>query len=80
MHQPHKQSSQYLRSHSVRLRNNDRLFNTLRALDRTVVEVSMQIYKVPRRERAAMLKLHRRLHATIRQGLPGLMNRLRRSA
>ena len=54
MYQPHKQPSQNQRSHSGRIRNANKFFNALRALDRTVVEVSMQIYKVPRRERAMM--------------------------
>lgn len=75
MHQPYKQPSQNLRSQRVQVRNVDRLFDALRALDRTVVEISMQIYKIPRRDRTMMLKLHRRLHATIRQGLPGLLSR-----
>jgi len=75
MYQPHKQTPRNLRSHSIRRRNVNKLYNTLRALDRTVVEISMEIYKVPRQDRAVMLKLHRRLHDTIRQGLPGFLNR-----
>ena len=68
MYQPKKQASQSLQSRRLQARNVDRLFNTLRELDRTVVEISMEIYNVPRRDRAVMLKLHRRLHDTIRQG------------
>jgi hypothetical protein len=80
MYQPHKQPPRNLRSRRVRHRNADKLFNTLRALDRTVVEISMEIYRVPRQDRAVMLKLHRRLHDTIRQGLAGFMNRPQRGA
>lgn len=80
MYQPHKKPSQNSHSPNVRVGDVDRLANALRALDRTVVEISMQIYKVPRRDRALMLKLHRRLHDKIRQGLPGLMHRPQRSA
>jgi hypothetical protein len=75
MYQPHKQPSHNLRSHRIRVRDVDKLFNAIRALDRIVVEISMQIYKIPRRDRAVMLKLHRRLHDTIRQGLPAYLNR-----
>ena len=78
MYQPHKHSSQDLHSHSVRVRDFDRLFNALRALHRTVVEISMQIYKISRRDRAVILRLHSQLHDTIRQGLPGLLNQPRR--
>jgi len=78
MYQPHKQAPRNLCSHSTRRRNIDKLFNTLRALDRTVVEISMEIYKVPRQDRAVMLKLHRRLHDSIRQGLPRFLNRSQR--
>ena len=70
MYQPHKQPSQSLSSHSGGARNVDRLFTVLRELDRTVVEISMHIYKIPPRDRAVMLKLHGRLHDSIRQGLP----------
>lgn len=45
----------------------DQLLNLLRSVDRTVVEMSMKIYKVPRRDRAAMLEHHRRLHDMVRE-------------
>ncbi len=79
MSQPSKHRSQSLRSRGAQISNVDRLFGAIRALDRTVVEISMQIYRVPRRDRAIMLKLHRRLHDTIRQGLPGILNRPQRA-
>jgi hypothetical protein len=59
-----------LRSRRVRAGDVEKLLNALRALDRTVVEISMRIYKVPRRDRASMLEQHRRLHDTIRERLP----------
>jgi len=40
MYQPDKQPPPTLRSHGARVRNADKLFQALRALDRTVVEIS----------------------------------------
>lgn len=73
MSQPKKQPWRKFRSHGVRASDIDRLLKALRALDRTVVEISMNIYKVPRRDRAAMLEQHRRLHDTVRERLPRLL-------
>lgn len=70
MSQPTKQPSRNLRAHAVRANDLNQLLNALRALDRYVVEVSMHIYNIPRRHRAAMLKQHRRLHDAIRERLP----------
>lgn len=70
MAQPNKQSRRKLHSHGVRATDVDRLLNAFRALDRTVVEISMDAYKVPRRDRAAMLEHHRRLHDMVRERLP----------
>ena len=55
---------------SVQARDIDQFLNALRAMDRTVVEISMHIYKVPLSDRAALLKQHRRLHDTVRKRLP----------
>jgi hypothetical protein len=49
------------------------LLNALLALDRTVVEVSMNLYKIPRRDRAAMREQQRWLHDAVRQRLPRLV-------
>jgi hypothetical protein len=46
-----------------------KFLNALRALDRTVVEISMKIYNVPLRDRAAMLEHHRLLHDKVRERL-----------
>lgn len=53
----------------------EQLLEAFRALDRTVVEISMQLYNLPRRERAALRRQHRRLHDSIRHGLPRLLSR-----
>ena len=67
MSQRIKQPWREFRSQGVRASDIDKLLKALRALDRTVVEISMSIYKVPRRDRAAMLKHHRRLHDSVRE-------------
>ncbi len=53
MPQPDKQPWRKLRSRGVRATDLDKLLNAFRALDRTVVEISMKAYNVPRRDRAA---------------------------
>ena len=63
-----------MRGLSVVANDFDRLLKAFRALDQTVVEISMQLYNLPRRERAALRRQHRRLHQTIRQGLPRLIS------
>jgi len=70
MSQPNRQPWRNLPSHGVRTSDVDKLLNALRALDRIMVEISMQIYKIPRRDRAAMLEQHRCTHDTIRERLP----------
>lgn len=62
-----------LRSGSTRATDLEKLLNVFRALDRTVVEISMKVYKVPHRHRAAMLEQHRRLHDMVRERLPLLL-------
>ena len=54
-------------------RDLSKLLDLVMALDRIVVELSMQIYEVPRRERFAMRKHNRRLHHVVRKRLPGLL-------
>lgn len=70
MAQPKKQSWRKMHSQGVRATDLDKFLNAFRALDRTVVEISMNVYKVPRRDRAAMLEQHRRLHDMVRERLP----------
>ena len=69
MAQPNQQQWRKSRPNGLRIGAVDKLFHALRVLDRTVVEISMHMYKVPRRDRAAVLKQHRRLHDTIRENL-----------
>ncbi len=75
MSQPNKEQWRKLRTHSLRPNDLDKLLDALRALDRTVVEISMHIYKVPRRDRTAMRERHRRLHDTIRERLPRFLSK-----
>jgi hypothetical protein len=49
----------------------------LLALDRMVVEVSMQLYNLNRSERSRMRRQNRRLHAAVREHLPRLLQRAR---
>lgn len=44
--------------------------DTLLALDRMVVEVSMQLYNVNSRDRMCMRRQNRRLHAAVKQDFP----------
>ena len=45
----------------------------LLALDRSMVEFSMGLYNVPRRDRALMREQNRRLHRALRNRLPRLV-------
>jgi hypothetical protein len=45
----------------------------LLALDRMLVEFAMRIYNVPRHDRSTMRRQNRRLHATVREQMPRLM-------
>ncbi len=44
------------------------MLEALLVLDRAMVEISMRLYNLPRRERSAMRGHHRRLHRAVRQG------------
>jgi hypothetical protein len=46
------------------------MLEMLLALDRSVVEVSMQLYRVDRSERRKMRSQNRRLHAAVRHQFP----------
>ena len=73
MSQPNKQPPRKLRSHGVRTSDVDKFLNALLALDRTVVEISMNVYKIPQRDRVALREQHRRLHDTVRERFPRLL-------
>ncbi len=48
----------------------DSLLDILLALDRSVVELSMQVYNVPAGHQLAMREQNRRLHDAVRKRLP----------
>jgi hypothetical protein len=53
------------------------MLEDLFALDQMLVEVSMQLYNLSRRERSKMRAQNRRLHAAVRRHLPELIKRYR---
>jgi hypothetical protein len=55
-----------------RVNSNDQTLDILLALDRSMVEFSMGLYNVPRRDRALMREQNRRLHRALRNRLPRL--------
>jgi len=52
--------------------SNDAL-DILLALDRFVLELSMRLYNIPRRERLTVRKQNRRLHGAVRKHMPQLL-------
>lgn len=52
----------------------DRGLDMLLALDQMVVEVSMQLYGVKRRDRSSIRHSNRRLHSSVRKHLPRLLS------
>ena len=78
MSQPNQQQRK-LRSHGFRANEVHKLLNALLMFDRTLVEFSMDLYRVPRRDRAALRKLNRRLHDTVRERLPRLLQQPNRA-
>jgi hypothetical protein len=50
-----------------------KMLDILSACDRGVVEFSMGLYNVPRRDRARMRQQNRRLHRAVRKFLPQLL-------
>jgi hypothetical protein len=63
--------------HGQIMRRDDlnKMLDILLAVDRSVVESSMRLYKVPRRDRVAMRAQIRRLHHALRECLPRLLER-----
>ena len=62
-----------LRSQAPNQCDTAEMLDDLLALDRMLVEVSMRLYKVPRRDRFTMRAQNRRLHDAVRQHLPRLL-------
>lgn len=54
------------------------MLEMLFALDRSLVEVSMQLYNIDRRSRSEMRRENRRLHRAMRNQLPQLLKSARR--
>jgi len=55
--------------------NRTQMLDVLLALDRMVIEVSMRVYNLPRRDRSVMREQNRRLHDAVREHVPGLSRR-----
>jgi hypothetical protein len=51
----------------------NQMLDILLAFDRSVVESSMRLYKVPRHDRVAMRAQNQRLHRALRESLPRLL-------
>lgn len=66
-----------LRNQVLSQRDPNQLLDDLLALDRMLVEVSMRIYNVPRRDRISMRAHNRRLHDAVREHMPRLLKRSR---
>jgi hypothetical protein len=49
------------------------MLDILSAFDRGLVEFSMGVYNIPRRDRVAMRRQNRRLHRALRECLPRLL-------
>jgi hypothetical protein len=71
----HKGDWRKLRKGLVRTSDLDNLMNILLALDRTVVELSMHVYKIPRGHQLAMREQNRILHEAFRDRLPRALSR-----
>lgn len=61
------------RSRVIRECNPGEMLDVLLALDRMVVELSLRVYKVSRRDRFLMRAQNRRLHDAVREHLPRLL-------
>ncbi len=75
MSQPNSARLRKARKEGIRPADVDQLLEVIRVLDRGVVEISMHIYQVPRRERALLREQHRRLHEAIRERLPDFVKK-----
>ena len=70
MTRQHRSKWRKLRKGVVSVREYNQLLDVLLALDRTVVELSMRAYNIPRRHQVAMREQNRRLHDAVRERLP----------
>ena len=60
-------------STTIRANSANLPLDVLLALDRMVVEISMQLYNVDLRDRSRMRRQNRRLHAAVKQHFPRLL-------
>ena len=74
MAQPNHSDASKLQSLALGGTDAEQMLDLLLALDRMLVEVSMRLYNVPRRDRRTMRKQNRRLHAAVKQHLPRLLS------
>jgi hypothetical protein len=70
MTQQDKKKWRDLRNRVISESDPHKLLDTLLALDRIVVELSMRIYNLPRRDRLIVRKQNRSLHRAVREYLP----------
>jgi hypothetical protein len=61
------------RNQAVRRVELEKMLDILSAFDRGVVELSMGVYNIPRRDRVEMRRQNRRLHRALRECLPRLL-------
>ena len=59
-----------LRNQAASQSDVNKVLDILLALDRMVVELSMRVYRVPRRDQSIMREHNRRLHAAVRERRP----------
>lgn len=79
MTSPDYRRSPQARNAVVSPRDADAMLELVLTLDRMLVEVSMQLYGLSRREQSTMRKHHRRLHHAVREHLPRILKPLRRA-
>jgi hypothetical protein len=72
-------TSKWRKPHDQIMRRDDlnKMLDILFAFDRSMVELSMRVYNIPRRDRVAMREQNRRLHHALRDRLPRLLERLK---
>ncbi len=70
MNRYNKRGARKLPALSPQATDLDNLLDILLALDRSVVELSMQIYNIPASHQLAMREQNRRLHDAVRKRLP----------
>ena len=76
--QPHDERCRNLSRSRVLENDPSQALEILLALDRAVVEVSMQLYNVNERDRSEMRSQNQRLHSAARNHLPRLLKRARK--